>query len=170
MENENTNGTVIAVETNTETAVKANKKAVIPARKVKAGKCGHSVGAPLKEIIGLSNNRRRGLFSKKDIFESNGQTISSLCITQRIARMIKAKELFKAVEKAKSTGSGRPAELFTFDATKAEAKSKKGGKGKKVVQTVVETPVTETQAAPAEIQTVVEAPVVNAAPTPEPAL
>ncbi len=77
--NENNGAVTVAAETTTETPVTATNRAkapVIVARKVQKGKCGHKAGAPLKPIAGLSSNRRRSAFTKKDIFEMNGQTIS----------------------------------------------------------------------------------------------
>lgn len=127
--------------TNTETVVEAApvaaepaKKAtpVIVARKVMKGKCNHKPGAPLKPIIGLTSHRPRGCFTKKHIFDLNGQTVSELCIDQRLKRLIKAKELFKMASAVKNDGPGRPPVRYTFDATKAEMKSKKTSKAEPV--------------------------------------
>lgn len=136
---------VVAAETPaTATRIKAP---TIVARKVKKGKCGHKAGAPLKDIIGLSVNKRRGSFTKRDIFEANGQTISELCIDQRLKRLQKAKELVCLGQAAKVKGAGRPPLIYSFDLTKAAAK-----KGKKAKAVAAETPapVVAPEAAPAQ--------------------
>lgn len=142
---------VVAAETPaTATRIKAP---VIAARKVQKGKCGHKAGAPLKTIIGLSNNRRKSAFTKRDIFDLNGQTISELCIDQRLKRLIKAKELVCLGQSAKVKGAGRPPLVYSFDLSKAPAK-----KGKKAKAVAAETaPVVGPEAAPAPAQAPVEA-------------
>jgi hypothetical protein len=148
--NEN-NGTATAVET-TETKPVAKKAApVIIARKVKKGKCGKA-GAPLKDIIGLSTRRPKGFFTKKEIFDLNGQTISELCIDQRLSRLMKAKELFRAVASVKHEGAGRPPFRYTFDASKLEAKPKRTRKVQAIPTETVDTaPVVHAE--PVQVET-----------------
>lgn len=153
-EQENT-GTAAAVETTTETNPQAKKATVILARKVKKGKCGKA-GAPLKDILGLTSRRPKGFFTKKQIFELNGQTVSELCIDQRLKRLMAAKELFKTVSAVKHDGAGRPPLRFTFDANKVEAKPKRTRKVEAIPTEAVATePVVHaeqaTEAAPAEM-------------------
>ena len=154
----NTNGAVtVAAETITETpvvAIKA-KAPVIIARKVMKGKCGDKAGAPLKAIVGLSVNKRRGVFTKRDIFEQNGQTVSELCIDMRLKRLQKAKELVCLGSGAKVKGAGRPPLRYTFDLSKAPAK-----KGRKTTAEAIPTVAVETAA-------VVHAEPVAATPAPE---
>ena len=89
---------VVVAETETVT-VAVNKTAVIIARKSLIGKW-KKPGAPPKEVIGLSKNRKRGAFTKADIFDMNGQTICMLTITKRIKQLRKAGELVKMAEAA----------------------------------------------------------------------
>ena len=168
--NENIGAVHVAAETNETpvTAIKA-KAPTIVARKVQKGKCGHKAGAPLKPIIGLSSNKRRGAFTKRDIFEMNGQTISELCIDQRLKRLQKAKELVCLGSGAKVNGAGRPPLRYTFDMSKAQAK-----KGRKTTATAIPTVAVETAGVVhAEPAAETQAPFVAVAPaemTPETAI
>ena len=142
---------VVAVEG--PDAPKATKTITVARRKVLQGKH-KQIGAPRLDVIGLTKNRKRGAFTKQDIFDLNGQTISPLTITHRIADLCKANELVLMTEKAKHTGPGRPKEQFNFDLTKAAPKKSRKGKGKGKTETA---PVVPTEPQPAE------------APAPEPA-
>ena len=91
----NTNGTlapVVAIEGNV--APKATKRIATPViarRQVLQGKH-KKTGAPRLPVIGLTVNRKRGAFTKADIFAANGMTISMLTITHRIEDHIKAQQ------------------------------------------------------------------------------
>ena len=120
------------METNTTQHV--TKIAVPQARKSLMGKW-KQVGAPPKEIIGLSKSRSRGKFTKEQIFERNGQTVSLLTIDKRIKALVKARELVKLADTVKSDKPGRPAYCYTFDLSKAPAKKTRKGKAKTNVNT-----------------------------------
>jgi len=163
MDTQNTNGTTLpVVNVEGQVAPKATKRIATPViarRKVLQGK--HlKIGAPRLPVIGLTVNRKRGAFTKADIFAANGETISMLTITHRITDLKKAGELCKMAEKAKHTGPGKPADQFSFDLTKAAPK--KGRKGKTATATA---PVVAAEPEGPPAQAPVEAP----APAPEPA-
>lgn len=139
MDTNNTTGTAtVAVETTPTAKAKAT---VIVARKVMKGKCGHKAGAPLKQIAGLTHSKHRGAFTKKDIFNQNGQTVSELCIDMRLKRLQKAKELVCLGSGAKVRGAGRPPLRYTFDLSKVPVK-----KGRKTTAEAIPTVAVETAA------------------------
>ena len=165
---DNITNTPVAVEApvvHAEITPKAEKSAkVIIARKSLMGKW-KKVGAPPKPIIGLTVNRARGKFTKFDIFERNGRTVSLLTINNRLKTLIKAKELCKTAETMAVDGPGRPPYLYSFDLTLAAAK-RTGRKNRKVA---AEAPVVaaETPAAPAEtLAPAIETPAPAAVETP----
>lgn len=162
---------VVAAEQNaTPAAPKATRKTrhdvTITARKSLMGKW-NKVGAPPKPIIGLTVNKARGKFTKFDIFERNGRTVSLLTINNRLKSLIKAKELCRTAETMKIEGPGRPAYLYSFDLTLAAPKRTR--KGRKVAAETAPVVAAETPA-PAVVET--PAPVVAETPaveTPAPA-
>lgn len=157
---------VVAAEQNaTPAAPKATKAPrtapTIVARKSLMGKW-KKVGAPPKPIIGLTVNKARGKFTKFDIFERNGRTVSLLTINNRLKTLIKAKELVKTAETMKIEGPGRPAYLYSFDLTLAAPKRTR--KGRKTAQT--ETAPVVAAETPAPVMAETPAPVVAEAPAP----
>jgi hypothetical protein len=140
----NTSGTMaplVAVEG--QVAPKATKAVTILARKSLQGEW-KKPGAPPKDVIGLmTKNRKRGAFTKQNIYDLNGATVSMLTITKRIKDLRKAEQLVKMAEHAKHEGPGRPQEQFNFDLTKAAPK-KTRGRPRKV------TPAPEPVVVPAE--------------------
>lgn len=155
---------VVAAEIHTQP--KATRKASLPVvvrRKVLQGKH-KQPGAPRLEILGLHKNRRRGAFTKHDIFDANGQTISMLTITKRIGDLRKAGELVKMAKSIKHIGPGRPPEFFNFDKSQGEAKKSRSRKVKAVDTTA------PAEVAPADAPQAPQAPAPvapEAAPVPE---
>src|ERR1035437_4773534 len=139
----NTSGTMgPAVLIEGQVAPKATKAVTILARKSLQGEW-KKPGAPPKDVIGLTKNRKRGAFTKQNIYDLNGATVSMLTITKRIKDLRKAEQLVKMAEHAKHEGPGRPQEQFNFDLTKAAPK-KTRGRPRKV------TPAPEPAVVPAE--------------------
>ena|ERR1035437_715114 len=147
-------------------AAKRNNVPAILARKSLAGKW-QKPGAPPKTVLGLTVNRKRGAFTKADIYAFNGETISMLTITKRIKALKKAGELVKMAEKAKHEGPGKPQDLYNFDLSKGVPKKQRKtrkDKGTSVPDLPVVIPEPAAPVAPAPV---VEAP----APAPvEPAV
>jgi hypothetical protein len=121
------NAAPAAVTAEVAPIAKAVKAAVIVARKSLMGKW-KKTGAPPKEIIGLTKNPARGAFTKHDIFERNGRTISLLTIDKRIKQLAKARTVFRMADALKTDGPGRPSYRYTFDASKAPAKKTRKAK------------------------------------------
>jgi len=134
-----TTNTTAAVQA--EVTPKATKAPiVIPARKSMMGKW-KKTGAPPKPIIGLTTNRTRGTFTKHDIFDRNGRTVSLLTIDKRIKSLLKAKELCRLAEALKTEGPGRPSFRYSFDLSKAAPKKTRKAKVAAEATPAVETPV-----------------------------
>lgn len=133
------NGTTVNVLAEMPVRPAAVKATVIVARKSLMGKW-KKTGAPPKEIIGLTKNPARGAFTKHDIFERNGRTISLLTIDKRIKQLAKARQLFKMADALKTDGPGRPSYRYTFDASKAPAKKVRTRKVKNEAVVAPETP------------------------------
>jgi hypothetical protein len=153
----NTSGTMaplVAVEG--QVAPKATKAVTILARKSLQGEW-KKPGAPPKDVIGLTKNRKRGAFTKQNIYDLNGATVSMLTITKRIKDLRKAEQLVKMAEHAKHEGPGRPQEQFNFDLTKAAPK-KTRGRPRKV------TPAPEPAVVPAEAPAAAPVPAIEPAP------
>jgi hypothetical protein len=128
----NTSGTMaplVAVEG--QVAPKATKAVTILARKSLQGEW-KKPGAPPKDVIGLTKNRKRGAFTKQNIYDLNGATVSMLTITKRIKDLRKAEQLVKMAEHAKHEGPGRPPELFNFDLSKEDPAKRGRGRPRKV--------------------------------------
>ena len=140
----------------TPKAVKANV-ATIVARKSLMGKW-KKTGAPPKEIIGLTKTPARGTFTKHDIFDRNGRTISLLTIDKRIKALMKAKKLCRLAEALKTDGPGRPSYRYSFDLSKAAPKRTRKPKVAAEAAPVAEMPAVQADpAAGAPVETVPQA-------------
>lgn len=153
---------------------KASTLPTIARRKVMTGQH-KKTGAPKLEIIGLHAKRLHGPFTRKDLFDLNGQTISMLTIKKRVEEL---KQAGKLVQMAKSlvNGShhGRPAVRFNFDLTQGEVIKPKVKRTRKV-RSDAGTHVPDVEIAPAAVEpaapivpAVEPAPAVEAAPAVNP--
>ena len=95
---------------------KSRKAVTVKRRKVLAGQHKRP-GAPKLEIIGLHTKRVKDDFTKKDIFELNGETISLLTIAKRIDDLFVEQKLARIPKQFNWTGHGRPPLKWTFDLT-----------------------------------------------------
>lgn len=142
----------------------ARKTAAVPAaRKSLMGKW-KQVGAPPKEIIGLTKSPSRAKFTKDQIFERNGRTVSLLTIDKRIKALVKARKLVKLADTVKSDKPGRPAYCYTFDLSKAPAKKTRKAKTGRDGAVATQTGEHTADVNPAPVETVAQ-PAATPAPT-----
>jgi len=162
-----------------ETAVETASSQVIAARQSLRGEWG-KVGAPPKDIIGLTVKKSRTNFTIKSIYALNAGTISELTIRNRIKALIEAKQLAKLAGGLKGEAAGAPAKQYSFDMKKADKPAKqpkttKTGKTTRKTRTPKVAPVEVQPEAPAPApetpavveptqQTIEQAPVVDTAP------
>ncbi len=155
------NNNTPTVQIEGEVTPKALKAATIVARKSLMGKW-KKTGAPPKEIIGLTKTPARGTFTKHDIFDRNGRTVSLLTIDKRIKALIKAKKLCRLAEALKTDAPGRPSYRYSFDLSKAAPKKVRKAKAMTAVvlpeaPVTAETPVQADVAAGAPVETATQA-------------
>lgn len=161
METETTNAVAAPADVVASQKSKKRRKALptIERRRVLAGEH-KKQGAPKLQVVGLHVHRFKGPFTRSDVFDRNGQTISMLTIKKRIDELIAAGQLVKMARSLVNLDGhcGRRPERFNFDTTQGEVKKKRARKAKTVAAEVV---------APSEPVAPAPAPAVEVPPAPE---